>query len=92
MTETKKAPKKTTNTYKAELTVMGKKFTSSGKTAEEAIQKLDIGNSKGRGVLVMKHGDKTKESVLMPFMVSRVFQSRGLAQEVAIKNLSLLFD
>lgn len=78
--------------YEALLTTMGRKHTSKGKTMEEAIGKLDVGNIKGRAVLAIKHGKKTRERILNGAILFRLFSGSPLTREVAMKQMTLLFD
>ena len=78
--------------YEATLSVMGKKYAASGDTAVDAINALEAKNVKGRGVLTIKHGIIQRDRVLMPMIVSRLFNSTGLMRQVALKNMSVLFS
>lgn len=96
----KKITKKTTTSprvkemasvVKASMKVMGKTYYATGNSTKEALENLNIRNCKGRGILKVESGDYVKERFLMPMIVSRLCNSHGLAKEVAIKNISLLF-
>lgn len=78
--------------YTATLTVMGQKHTASGSTAIDAVKALKVKNAKGKGVLSITNGKETREKVFMPQVLYRLFNSVGLNREVAMKNISILFD
>lgn len=79
------------NEYTTTLNVLGKTYTAKGKTIAEALLNLKPGIVRGRGILTVQLGDLKKERVLMPMVAYRLFSSRGMTQEVAIKNASMLF-
>lgn len=89
-------PKKTTTkktvTYEAVAKVMGKSFKGKGKTVLEAIENINAGNVAGMVVLTVKKGDVSKDRVLPHVMAKRLFMTVGLTREVALKNVSLMFD
>ena len=79
-------------TYTATLTVMGQKCIATGETAIGAISNLKPKNVKGKGVLSIEHEGATRERILMPHIVQRLFNSVGLNREVAMKNIQMLFS
>ena len=79
-------------TYTATLLIWGRKFDSTGASVSEAISGLRPGNVKGKSVLTVSVGNQKRERVLSPFMTSRLFNTRGISQEVALKNTTILFD
>lgn len=80
------------DTYKATIIVLGRKFEAKGVSVLDAINKLKPGNCKGKGILVVEHGDVKKEKVLMPLVTFRLFNSAGMTREVAVKQVSSLFQ
>lgn len=78
--------------YSATLKVMGQTYSATGKTPSEAIFSLKPKNAKGRGILTVKNGDVVRERVLPPTITSRLFNSVGLNREVALKNISIMFE
>lgn len=78
--------------YKATMKIMGKTITNTGKTAEEAISGLQIGNGRGVGVLLVTHGKNSKERILSPIQVSKIFNTRGTTQKINLKNITNLFE
>lgn len=79
--------------YTATLTSFGKKYSGSGKTAVEAIAKIEVtGVARGKSVLSVSNGKNSKDRILPPVMTSRLFSKSPLNREVALKNTSLLFD
>lgn len=78
--------------YSASMKVMGKTFTGKGKTIQEAIASIKPGNVAGMVILTVSKGDKSKERVLGALVVKRAFNMAGMSQEVALKNLSNMFD
>lgn len=78
--------------YKATYLMMGKKYTGEGATATEAIANIKLKALKVKGVLTMEKGKDKKERVIMPHVAFRLFNTVGLNREVALKNISLMFD
>lgn len=88
-----KAPQKPKITpYKATIKVMGKTYEATGPTIKDAISNLKPTNCKGKGILVVSKGDKSKEKILMPALTFRLFNTFGMSKEIALKNAGLLFD
>lgn len=79
-------------TYKATYLMMGRKYTGEGATAGEAISNIKLKALKVKGVLTVQKGEETKERVIMPQVASRLFNTVGLNREVALKNISMMFD
>ena len=77
---------------KTELIVMGRKSTATGKSVIDAVGKLKPEISKGRGILTVTQGKESKERILMPNIVYRLFNSHGMTRDIALKNISLLFE
>jgi len=78
--------------YIARLIVLGKTYTAKGKDVLSAISALDPGIAKGKGILTLIHGDKSRERVLQPGLVMKTFNTRGVFQEIARKRIATLFD
>jgi len=78
--------------YTAKVIIFGKTFTAKGDTATEAIANLQPGNAKGRVILCVEKDGKTRERVLPAPVATRLFNSRGMSREVALKNAASLFD
>jgi hypothetical protein len=83
--------KKNPKLYTATVKIMGKTFEASGTTITDSISALKPGNVKGRAILTISKGDTKQERILMPIAAFRLFNCRGLTQEVALKNASILF-
>ena len=79
-------------TYKATLSVLGRKYSAEGETATEAIFNLKPTNAKGKGILSVSFDKKMREKILQPHVTSRLFNSVGLNREVAMKNIAIMFD
>lgn len=88
----KKAPKKAPKTYSVSAKIMGKTFKSEGDTVSGAISKLKVGMARGNVIFVVSNGKETKERIIGQVSANRLFNSHGLTQEVALKNISLMFD
>jgi hypothetical protein len=84
---TKSAPQ-----YEATVKVLGKTFKAKGKTALEAITKLDPGNVAGMAILVVKRGKNVRERIIPTVQARRLFNTGGAAREMVCKNFSILFD
>ena len=78
--------------YEATLKVMAQTYTAKGDTAKDAIFALKPKNVKGKGILTVSNGKDTRERVISPMITSRLFNTVGLNREVALKNISILFD
>lgn len=88
-TKTKKQVKKPQ--FTALAIVMGKKYQGKGETVIEAIGNLEIRNCKGKCILTVSDGTTSKERVMMPMVVTRLFNAHGITREIALKNASQLF-
>lgn len=86
-----KAIKVSESLYKVTLNILGKEYTSEGSTIPLAISKLHPGIVRGRAVLVVEKNDYRRERILQPIMLNRLFNTRGMSQEVTIKNITSLF-
>lgn len=86
------AKPKDDNLYEASITISGRMFKSAGETIRDAILGLNIGTARGVGVLVLKHGDKSRDKILNAIQITRIFHTRGTTQEINLKNISNLFE
>lgn len=77
--------------YTATLENFGKKYSAKGDTIIEAISSLNPKTIAGRSVLVVESKDNKAERIIQQVIAKRAFTSHGMMQEVALKNLSLLF-
>jgi len=84
--------KDSSKNYSAIIKVLGKTYKSEGLTIQEAIENLKLSNCKGRGILTIDNGEISKDRVLMPTVVYRLFNTVGMSRDIAIKNVSLLFQ
>lgn len=78
--------------YIATAKVMGKKFSGKGSSVLKAIEKIDCGNVAGTVILSVSKGKKGKDRILPMTAARRLFNTRGLTREVALKNTANLFD
>ncbi len=78
--------------FTATLKVMAQTYSAKGDSAKDAIFALKPKNAKGKGILTVQNGDQKRERVLTPMITSRLFNTVGLNREVALKNISILFD
>lgn len=79
--------------YTAVLQFYGKPYTGKGKTVTEAIANIALKNAaKGRGILTISKGKKSKDRILQPVVVQRLFSMSPTMREVQIKHVSMLFD
>ena len=87
-----KATKKATK-YELTLKSLGRVFKSEGKTLEEALGKIKIGNgAKAMCVLTVKKGDQTKERIVNGTYAHRLFSEVGpTMREIATKKVTELF-
>lgn len=91
---TTKTPKKTVKPeYSASIKILGKVYKADGATAQEAIEKLKVGNiAKGVSLLTVTKGKVSKDKVLPAPQTFRLFSPSKLMRELAIKNVALMFD
>lgn len=88
----KTTQKKPVSSYTASIKILGKKYTSEGTTAQQAIENLaPEGVKKGMSILSVTNGTATREKVLNTFQTSRMFSPSRIVREIALKNLSNLF-
>lgn len=79
--------------YEASIRVFGKIFKATGSSPIEALSNLKIeGKAGGVSVLSVAHGKEKRDRVLNVGQVSRLFSQSKLMREVALKNLSMLFN
>lgn len=83
---------KSVSFYTASVKVMGKNHIATGSSISDAISALAPQNCKGKGILTLEHNGVKKERILMPVIVSRLFNTRGLTKEIALKQISTLFQ
>jgi len=84
--------KKKEDSYKATIKVMGKSYEASGSDVSSALLGLKPLNCKGKGILTIQHGEVKKERVLMPMVLFRLFNTKGLTNEIAVKQAAMLFQ
>ena len=77
---------------KVSLTNMGKTYEAEGDTVTEALNKIQLRAVAGKSILVISNKDNKIERVLPHPIARRAFTMIGMTREVAIKNLSLLFN
>jgi hypothetical protein len=86
----KKAAKKTG--YTATANILGKKYTATAPSAHEAIAAINPGVARGKCILSVTNGETTRERILMPMAVQKLFNMKGISRAVALKHTSILFD
>jgi|DEB3_MinimDraft_2_1074329.scaffolds.fasta_scaffold23188_2 hypothetical protein len=90
MSVSKKTTKKPQ--YEASVRVLGKMYHAKGKTAQEAIYKLEPGSVAGAALLTVKKGRKSKEHILPTVQARRLFNASHTAREILAKNVGLIFE
>jgi|SRR3990167_3660828 len=79
--------------YKASIKILGKIYASTGSTAKEAIENLKpIGKCAGVSVITVSKGEIKREKILTSVNTFRLFSLSPTTRNVAIKNMSILFD
>lgn len=79
--------------YTAVLKVMGRTAKSEGSSVIEAIAGLKSLGTRGTvSILTVSYGEKTREKILNRAQTNRLFTLSRLMREVALKNVSALFD
>lgn len=94
MTTKKPAVKKVVDkpSYTATLSLYGKTYVGTGATVMEAVEAITLKNApKVRGVLTLTKGSETKDRILNPLQVQRLFALSPMMRQVQLKNVSLLF-
>jgi hypothetical protein len=91
-TKARKITEPTKSKYTVTLTLLGKKYTATGTSPRDALEKIDIKSARGRGIIAVSNGEVTKERILLPMQVTKLFSSHGLFKEIALKNTAILFD
>lgn len=80
-------------TLTASIKILGKIYTSKGKTVAEALANLQpVGVTKGSSILSISNGERSRDRVLNTIQTYRLFSPSKLTREIALKNISLLFD
>lgn len=92
MKKTKKVGSIDSDLYKSKIKVFGKTYEATGKTIIEAIANLKPLNCKGRGIITVRHGEVVKDRILTNVATFRLFNSHGLTRDIALKNVSKLFQ
>lgn len=78
--------------YTVSLKTMGKLHEAEGKSVIEALEKIKLRSLIGKSVLVISNGENKVEKVLPYIIAKQAFTTVGLMRQVAIKNLSLIFN
>lgn len=71
---------------------MGKTYEAEGDTVTEALNKIQLRAVAGKSILVISNKNNKIERVLPHPIARRAFTTIGMTREVAIKNLSLIFN
>jgi len=85
-------------TYTATFKVMGKQYSSQGKTKEECLENLNVPHNFARGVGILslskKENDKelTEERVLPQVLAQRIFSQSPNVRKVHLKQVGLRFS
>lgn len=89
----KKVAKKVTpqEEYRVTAKILGQEYVATGPTLKEAVGNLEARNVKGKCIMTVYKGETSKERVLMPALVFRLFNTSGLCKDITVKNISLLF-
>ena len=89
----KPAPAPVKREYVATFHFYGKEHVGKGKTIRDAIAAIPLKSApRGRGVLTITKGKVSKDRILLPIMVQRLFALSPTMREFQLKNVSLLFD
>ena len=80
--------------YKAKIKALGRMYHGEGKTVEEAIANLNVGNAaRGMSILTISKGEKSVERVLSSMATARLFAPAGaLVKEIVMKQTLRVFD
>lgn len=81
------------STYEASIKVFGKVYKSKGSSVKEVLENLKVeGKAGGTCVLTVSNGDKKRDRIMNGVQLFRLFSSSRLMREIALKNVTLLFD
>jgi len=78
--------------YKATLFIMGRTYTGKGDTVAKAVIDIRPEITRGRAVLTVEKGENSRERILMPKVVYRIYNGSDISRSLAMKNISLLFE
>lgn len=82
--------------YEASIKVFGrdnKVYKSKGASVKEVLENLKVeGKAGGICVLTISNGDKKRDRIMNAEQLFRLFSSSRLMREIALKNVTLLFD
>ena len=90
MARTKKVKKEAV--YTAYALVQGKKYEATGDSVLAALKNLEVRNVRGKSIITMTDGTKSKERVLSPIMTMRLFSLSPLMRQIAFKQAALLLE
>ncbi len=94
-TTKKKVVKETNGPYLATLNLKAYKkiYRGAGNSVSEALLNITpLNQPKGVTILSITKGDVTREKILAGFQVARLFSPSRLVKEIALKNISSLFN
>lgn len=78
--------------YAATLIVAGKRYTATGASVAAAIDALKPERgARGKAILAVSRDGVTREKVLPPFAVARLFTLSPTMRELQLRNLTTLF-
>lgn len=93
MPKPKKATASAKQPYLVKAIVAGKTYEAHGQTVLEALSTLSVpGTVRGKVILIVAKGTARKEWVMPYYAVARLFSQSRIMREVALKNISQLFD
>lgn len=79
--------------YEASIKVFGKVYKSKGASVKEVLENLKVeGKVGGICVLTISNSDKKRDRIMNTEQLFRLFSSSRLMREIALKNVTLLFD
>lgn len=88
----KKAVKKEAS-YTATLSLFGQKYVATGDSIAAAIGSLAVVRPpKARGILTLTKGDTSKDRILNPFVIQRLFAMSPTTRDMQLKQVAMLFD
>lgn len=94
MATAKEKTKKKVSKPKYEVSVinMGKTYTSSSTNLSDAFVGLNLRESRGKAIVIVRKGDVVKEKIVQPRVLNQIFMVSESSQRIALKQLLILFE
>lgn len=71
---------------------MGKFYSATGASFDEAVDKIKIPNAKGMSIWRWEKEGKVREKIMQPLWTLRFFGAHGLSRDILLKNFRQMFN